>query len=180
MSGEEYNEGERRMEIRMPKSPVLRYALYLLVLGGVSSAWGAQLFIYPSKGQSPEQQNRDRYECHTWAVQQTGFDPTAPQAVQAPPPPSAPQRGGALRGGARGAAVGAVGGAIAGDAGKGAAVGAAAGGLFGGMRQRNQNRSQEQAQTQYAQQQQTQAAQNSAAYDRAMRACLTGRGYTVN
>ena len=34
-----------------------------------------QIFVYPTRGQSPEQQNRDRYECHTWAMQQTGFDP---------------------------------------------------------------------------------------------------------
>jgi len=36
------------------------------------------LYIYPKKGQSPEQQATDRYECHSWAVDQTGFDPTQP------------------------------------------------------------------------------------------------------
>jgi hypothetical protein len=36
----------------------------------------SQLFIYPSKGQSPEQQADDRYACHSWAVSQTGYDPT--------------------------------------------------------------------------------------------------------
>jgi hypothetical protein len=35
-----------------------------------------QLFIYPSKGQSQEQQADDRYACHSWAVSQTGYDPT--------------------------------------------------------------------------------------------------------
>ena len=34
------------------------------------------MFIYPQSGQSPEQQADDRYECHAWATQQTGFDPT--------------------------------------------------------------------------------------------------------
>jgi hypothetical protein len=34
------------------------------------------VFIYPNKGQAPEQQAKDRYECHRWAVDQTGFDPT--------------------------------------------------------------------------------------------------------
>jgi hypothetical protein len=34
------------------------------------------LFIYPQSGQSPEQQADDRYQCHAWATQQTGFDPT--------------------------------------------------------------------------------------------------------
>ncbi len=37
-----------------------------------------QLFIYPEKGQSQQQQATDRYECHHWAVGQTGFDPTQP------------------------------------------------------------------------------------------------------
>lgn len=36
------------------------------------------LFIYPKNGQSEQQQAQDRYECHTWAQSQTGFDPTAP------------------------------------------------------------------------------------------------------
>ena len=38
-----------------------------------------QLFIYPRQGQSEEQQAKDRYECHAWAVQQTGYDPTKPR-----------------------------------------------------------------------------------------------------
>jgi hypothetical protein len=35
-----------------------------------------QLFIYPRNGQSDEQQSKDKYECHAWATNQTGFDPT--------------------------------------------------------------------------------------------------------
>lgn len=35
------------------------------------------IFIYPKNGQSPDQQGRDRYECHLWAASQTGFDPSA-------------------------------------------------------------------------------------------------------
>jgi len=37
-----------------------------------------QLFIYPKAGQNEEQQATDRYECHRWSVEQTGFDPTQP------------------------------------------------------------------------------------------------------
>ena len=33
----------------------------------------AQKFIYPQQGQSPEQQNTDKGECHIWAIQQSGF-----------------------------------------------------------------------------------------------------------
>lgn len=39
-----------------------------------------QLFIYPKNSQSEQQQATDRYECHRWAVGQTGFDPTQPLA----------------------------------------------------------------------------------------------------
>jgi hypothetical protein len=35
-------------------------------------------YIYPKNGQSTEQQATDRYECHRWAVNETGFDPTMP------------------------------------------------------------------------------------------------------
>jgi len=40
---------------------------------------GADFFMYPRNGQSAQQQARDRYECHSWAVSQTGFDPTVAQ-----------------------------------------------------------------------------------------------------
>jgi len=33
--------------------------------------------MYPKNGQTTEQQAADRYECHSWARGQTGFDPTA-------------------------------------------------------------------------------------------------------
>ena len=36
------------------------------------------LFAYPKGGQSREQQVRDRDECHKWAVEQSGFDPSQP------------------------------------------------------------------------------------------------------
>jgi len=38
-----------------------------------------QLFIYPRNGQNEKQQADDRYQCHSWAVSQTGYDPTQPQ-----------------------------------------------------------------------------------------------------
>ena len=151
---------------------LLGLALWLAACLCGGDVLGADLYIYPNKGQSPEQQSRDRYDCHLWAVQQTGFDPTRAQA-SAPPP--APPQGGVFKGAARGAAVGAVGGAIAGNAGTGAAVGAATGGLIGGMKQRGQAQHQQQAQANQAAQQQNALA----AYNRALSACLSGRGYTV-
>jgi hypothetical protein len=41
---------------------------------------GAQddVIIYPKNGQSKDQQAADQFECHSWAKNQTGFDPTQP------------------------------------------------------------------------------------------------------
>ncbi len=35
-----------------------------------------KVFVYPRNGQSQKQQDKDRYECHAWAMEQSGFDPT--------------------------------------------------------------------------------------------------------
>jgi hypothetical protein len=40
----------------------------------------SQIFIYPRQGQSEQKQATDRYECHSWAVGQAGYDPTKPPA----------------------------------------------------------------------------------------------------
>jgi len=37
-----------------------------------------EIFAYPRQGQSSERESSDRYACHSWAVDQTGFDPTLP------------------------------------------------------------------------------------------------------
>jgi len=150
-----------------------------------------QPFIYPDKGQTPQQQESDRGQCYMWAVQQSGFDPSNPAVAMAPPPspyygqPQAPQ-GGMFRGAAGGAALGAVGGAIGGDAGKGAAIGAGVGALFGGMRrmrweeeQQQQLQMRQQQQQSYMGQQQSAMAQGRSNYERAFGACMAGRGYTV-
>ncbi len=42
------------------------------------SGQASDLFIYPKNGQSEEQQAKDKYECHSRAVSQSGFDPTEP------------------------------------------------------------------------------------------------------
>jgi hypothetical protein len=151
----------------------------VLLTFGTSLAQSGDLYIYPAKRQGQKQQDKDRYECHSWAVQQTGFDPSRPPAGM--PTTSAPQyqpsQPHVLKGAGRGAALGAVGGAITGNAGKGAAAGAAMGGLAGGFRRVDEKRQQsarQQANVQSAQLNQRQA------YNRAMAACLQGRGYTVN
>jgi len=42
----------------------------------VSDPASDALFIYPRKGQSAKTQATDRFECHEWAADQTGYDPT--------------------------------------------------------------------------------------------------------
>ncbi len=42
----------------------------------------ARSFVYPKLGQSAEKQASDEYECHRWAADQTGFDPSAAAAGQ--------------------------------------------------------------------------------------------------
>jgi hypothetical protein len=143
-----------------------------------------RIFVYPANGQSPEQTDRDRYECHQWAVQQTGVDPSRPDAtpyervvVQPAVPPGA------------GTATGAIGGAILGsilagprNAGAGFVLGAATGAIIGTAAEQNAN-AQAQNQANMTQAQiNAQIAQGHAradAYRRALGACLTGRGYTI-
>lgn len=126
----------------------------------------SQLMVYPTAGQSPQQQQQDRYNCHVWSVQQSGFDPSNP-------PAQASSQGGTgkemLRGGARGAAAGAAIGAIAGDAGKGAAIGAIAGSMKRGFQARDDQRQAVSAPP---------AGLDS--YNRAMKSCLGALGYSVN
>jgi len=150
----------------------LQRALALLIMGLFATGASAQQFVYPAKGQSPEQQKKDEGQCHTWAVQQSKYDPAKPpqQTAAAKPPTTA--TGTTPGAGARGAARGAVVGGVMGDAGAGAAAGAVAA--------RGQSRRQNKAQAEQQQQSATQQDQAGvAAYQKARGACLEGRGYTV-
>lgn len=133
----------------------------------------AQQYVYPAKGQSLAQQQSDESACHTWAVQQTGFDPAKPpppqQAAKPPTTATGTTPGAGARGVMRGAVVGEV---VGGDAGTGAAVGAVA---ARGQSRRQNAATQQQAQ----QQQQASSQQQQGAYTKARAACLEGRGYTV-
>lgn len=149
-----------------------RVSVLLVVAIFATGAW-AQQFVYPAKGQSPEQQKKDEAECHTWAVGQSKYDPTKPpqQTAAAKPPTTATGTtpGAGVRGAARGAVVGEV---VGGDAGAGAAAGAVA----ARSQSRRQNAANAQQQQQAATQQQD---AGMAAYQKARGACLEGRGYSV-
>lgn len=136
-------------------------------------AWSQELYVYPAKGQSQDQQQQDEYQCYGYAKNQTGFDPMAvPTATSAKPQ----EEGGLVRGAARGAALGAAVGAIGGNAKKGASIGAASGGMMGGMRRRDSQKKQKQ----WEQEQQANYQNNRNNYNRAYSGCLQGRGYTVS
>lgn len=47
---------------------------------GIGTA--VRTYVYPKLGQTAEKQASDEYECHRWAVGQTGFDPTAAASGQ--------------------------------------------------------------------------------------------------
>lgn len=129
---------------------VWTFLLVTACLTGHALAQG--LIIYPAKGQSPEQMEKDKFECYSWAKQQTGFDPMVSASTPQTPPAQSKGSvaGGAAKGAAGGALLGAGIGAIAGDAGKGAAIGAASGGAFGGLKSRRQKKQSEHAQQQQA------------------------------
>ncbi|MGO9057043.1 MAG: glycine zipper family protein [Candidatus Binataceae bacterium] len=153
-------------------------AAFAIIFAAEANAQSNGLYVYPAKGQSQAQQDKDKYDCNSWAVSQTGFDPSRPPTTSSSSSPqTSSAQGQVVRGAARGAALGSVGGAIAGNAGTGAAAGAAMGALAGGMRRRA---GQQQQAVQQQQQQANAQAASVNAYNRAMAACLQGRGYTVN
>ncbi len=161
---------------------IRRTSAFLLGLCLVAGAALAQeVIVYPAKGQSADQTEKDKFECYQWAKGKTGFDPMAPPTASTPPPtseaPTASAGKGALGGAAAGAAVG---GLASGDWGKGAVVGAVAGGLFGNHRKHKQEDANRSRQDQWSQQQAQQYQQQRHNYNRAYAACLEGRGYTVN
>lgn len=148
-------------------------------------ASSTQVYFYPKAGQSAEQQDRDRYECYLWAVQQTGFDPSDPDlaphqrvTVTPVPPVGHDTAVGAVTGAVIGAAV-----ARPGEKAGGAVVGAIAGATIGAAsdaaRQQQARRVQEQYDREHAART-AQIERQAENYRRAMAACLEGRGYSVS
>jgi hypothetical protein len=141
------------------------------------------VYFYPTQRQSAEQQDRDRYECNNWAVQQSGFDPSAPRAPPhlrylvstGEPPPGSAVAAGALTGAVVGAAV-----SRPWEAGGGALIGALAGAALGGIAE---GAAAEDARAQAAANanavQAAQIERKALNFRRAMSACLEARGYSV-
>lgn len=136
------------------------------------------LYVYPAQGQTPERLDRDRYECHAWAVKQSGYDPS-----DAPEPPrrrvrvaSGPSPGeGALMGAVTGAMIGAV---VSNPwhRSDGAAVGAVAGAVIGGTSAASRE---SRARAEEERERASVSDDRADGYRRAISACLDARGYTV-
>jgi hypothetical protein len=141
----------------------------------------SQVYAYPLHGQTPEQQDRDHYECSTWATQQTGFDPSAPgvpphdrvQVVSAGPPPGTNTAIGAVAGAIIGAAI-----APRWQAAPAALAGAVVGSAIGSTADAANAQS---TRTVVVADRRAAAAQEQQAmsYRRAISACLDARGYSV-
>ena len=146
------------------------------------------VYVFPTAGQTAEQQSIDEGTCYDWAVQNTGSDPFAlekqaqqqqQQTQQAQQQAQQVGTGAGAQGAVRGAAGGALIGAIAGDTGKGAAYGAAAGLVVGrgaGRRAQGQATQQVQQQGQQAQQATAQQIEN---FKKAFSVCLEASNYMV-
>ncbi|HEY4367634.1 MAG TPA: glycine zipper 2TM domain-containing protein [Steroidobacteraceae bacterium] len=143
-----------------------------------------QVYVYPTSGQTAAQLDRDRYECHTWAVKQSGFDPSQDQVaphqqvqVVSMPPPGTNVVAGAATGAVLGAVV-----SRPGNAGGGAVIGAIAGAMLGAASDSARQQQVDTVQRRYDQRDAQVAArleQQASGYRRALGACLEGRGYTV-
>jgi len=144
-----------------------------------ASPVSADVYAYPLRGQPPQQQDRDHYECSIWATQQTGFDPSAPGVppqhqvhVVSGPPPGSGTAAGVVTGAILGAAIGGPwhgpGPALAGAV-VGGAIGTAA----------EQSARQSQVVTVTDQRAAAQIQQRANNYRRALSACLDARGYSV-
>ncbi|WP_455221007.1 hypothetical protein [Kaarinaea lacus] len=142
------------------------------------------VYFYPTRGQSEAQQDRDRYECYLWAVKQSGFDPG--QAQLAPHQrievkPAAPPGADTAAGAATGAIIGSI---VAPhhDRGFGLVFGALTGAMIGAASDAARQEEAERVQQQYDArevQRYTRMEKQARDYQRAMTACLEGRGYSV-
>ena len=143
-----------------------------------------QVYFYPNKGQSTQQQSRDHYACYNWAVDQTGFDPSTSsivpeQRVRVVPMP--PPGHDTVVMSIAGAVLGAL---IAGPrhAGGGALIGAASGAVAGAVSDISREESARQLEEAYQNSNQgrdLRKEKKALDFRRAMSACLEGRGYTV-
>ena len=133
----------------------------------------ASLEVVGQRGQSLDQSRRDRYECHNWAVEQTGETPVVAPREAEPSDDAREVRRERIDRAVIGAAIGAgVGGILGGnhhrrDSGDRVLAGAAVGAAIGAATATRPHDS-------------TGEAAEPSDYLRALTACLEGRGYSVH
>ena len=147
------------------------------------------VYVFPSEGQSPEQQSKDEGECYNWAVQNTGTDPfqlqkqseqVQQQSQQAQQEIASAGQGAGVKGAVGGAGMGALIGEIASDdAGKGAAYGAAAGAVVARRQTKKAKAGASQQVEQQSQQAQQATAEQIENFKKAFSVCLEGKKYLV-
>jgi hypothetical protein len=140
-----------------------------------------KVYFYPTNGQSEAQQDRDRYDCYVWAVEQTGFDPArhiGPREARATVVPARSPGETIAGAAAAGAVIGAVA-ASPGNVGEGAVVGAIAGAVVGSAAASAQAEEARAIQARNDRRGYGRYEREAGEYRRAMSACLEGRGYTV-
>lgn len=141
--------------------------VFLLAAPATAAPNLADIQALPQRGQSAEQTRRDRYECHNWAIEQTGAVPApAPSDDEEQRSKRSERIGRVLTGAGIGAAVG---GLIRGrdgykDADEGALGGAVVGAAVGALIGRNRDEPEDEAFNDYF---------------RALGACMEGRGYEL-
>lgn len=143
-----------------------------------------QIYFYPNKGQSTEQQSRDHYACYNWAMEQTGFDPSVSSIVPEQrvrvvpmPPPGHDTVAMSIAGAVLGALIGGPH-----HAGGGALIGAAGGAMAGAISDASRAESARQMEEAYQNRYQGRdlhREKKALQFRRAMSACMEGRGYTV-
>jgi hypothetical protein len=148
-------------------------ALSSLTLAAPAAEDLRALEVQGQRGQSLEQTRRDRYECHNWAVGETGDAPAAVPAGDEPSDGDRELRRERIDRAIVGAAIGSAVGSILGNGRRrhssdrvlaGAAAGAAIGAATAGGQRRDAATDEEQPSD----------------YLRALTACLEGRGYSVS
>lgn len=152
------------MWLSRPSLVAMGASLLVMSQSALAAADLATLEIVPQRGQSADELRRDRYECHNWAIDETG---SAPAAAAAPDPRAdkAERTGRILNGATIGAALGGLIRSVQHkNPSNGILAGAAVGAAVGAASARNKD-----------------AGPNAAGDDylRALSACLEGRGYRV-
>lgn len=134
-----------------------------------------KFYVFPSKGQTQQQQKEDEFECYNWAIDQSGIDPMNMPEMKTAPVQTGPD-GTAIKTAAVSTAMGAAVGAITGNAGEGAAIGATIG-AFAGVRKKIVSNQQAQQQAEASAAAQEKALQDS--FKKAFSVCMEGKGYTI-